>query len=130
MSRLIRFGACSAVATLAVTGLLAGPVQASTPKGGAEVVGRLGYEGGAFPGTFTPTAGTVFVQFDLRPLELVRSVGASGSFALHLASGTYTLTGCGPGNPTSPVGPCGRSKTVTLTANEKVHVQLVWLLAP
>jgi len=130
MSRFSLFAATVAASAFAVTGLSALPAQAATPSGGAEIIGQLGYEGGAYPGTFKPTAGTVFVQFDLRTLELVQTVGKSGSFKLHLSPGTYTLTGCGPAMSISPVGQCGSPQTVTLVAHEKDHLQLVWLMAP
>ena len=130
MSRLSLFAATLAASAFAVTGLTALPAQAATPNAGAEIIGQLGYEGGAYPGTFKPTAGTVFVQFDLRPLQLVHAVGKSGSFKLHLSPGTYTLTGCGPATSTAPVGQCGRPMTVTLVAHETDHLQLVWLMAP
>ncbi len=130
MSRLKLFAATVAAGAFAVTGLCALPAQAATPSRGAEIIGQLGYEGGAYPGTFKPTAGTVFVQFNLQPLELVHAVGKSGSFKLHLSPGTYTLTGCGPSTSTSPVGQCGSPQTVTLTAHQVDHVRLVWLMAP
>ncbi len=130
MSRPATLGAALAAGTIALTGLLAGPVQAAVPAGGAKIIGQLGIEGGAYPGTFRPTAGTVVVDLDLHPLVLVKSVGKSGKFDLHLSPGTYTLTGCGPATSTSPVGQCGQAQTATLTPHERDHVRLVWLMAP
>ena len=130
MSRPGLIAASIAAGTFALTGLVAVPAQAATPKGGAEIIGKLGYEGGAYPGTIKPTAGTVIVQFVDHPLELVHAVGPSGSFTLPLSPGTYTLTGCGPGTSASPVGTCGRPVTVILAPHEKDHLELVWLMAP
>lgn len=130
MTRRSLIAAAAATGVLAVTGLAAPPAQAATSTGGSEIIGQLGYEGGAFPGTFKPTAGTVIVQFSMHPLVLVKSVGKSGSFTLPLAPGTYTLTGCGPGTSASPVGHCGQPQTITLAPHEKDHVRLIWLMAP
>ena len=52
MSRPGLIAASIAAGTFALTGLVAVPAQAATPKGGAEIIGKLGYEGGAYPGTF------------------------------------------------------------------------------
>ena len=128
--RLPALGATFAAGTFALTGVLSGPAVATTPVRSAKVIGELGIEGGAYPGTFRPTAGTLFVQFALQPLELVKHVGRSGRIELALSPGTYTLTGCGPASSTGPVGHCGQPQTVTLTPGEKDHIQLVWLMAP
>lgn len=131
MSRFSNVAGALAAGTVTLTALMAGPAQAATPvTHRAEIVGRLGIEGGAYPGRFRPTAGTVFVAFDLQPLVLVRSVGPSGRFDLRLSPGEYTLTGCGPASSASPVGRCGPPQNVTLVAGEVDHVRLPWLLAP
>jgi len=130
MSRLTNFGAALAAGTIALTGLLAAPAQATIPVDGAKIIGRLGIEGGAYPGRFRPTAGTATVEFDGRPLVLVRSVGASGRFTFDLSPGTYTLIGCGPSASAAPSSQCSAPRTVTLTPLEVDHVRLVWLLAP
>jgi len=125
--------AALAAGTLGLAGLTcltAAPAAAAPSGANATIIGKLGYEGGAFPGRFKPTAGTVFTQFDGQPLELTTAVGPTGTFKLHLSPGTYTLTGCGPGTSTSPVGRCGQPVTVTLAAHEKDHLKLVWLMAP
>jgi hypothetical protein len=111
-------GAATAAAT---------PVPTPLPSA---IVGHLGYEGGAYPGGFHPTAGTVEVEFNLQPLVLIDRVGPSGKFVIPLGPGSYTLIGCGPSSSTGGIGLCGRPVSVTLHAGEVDHVRLVWALVP
>ncbi len=111
------------------------PALAATPTGTAPtgtrttpvasaIVGTLGFEGGAYPGGFHPTAGRVAVEFDNPPLVLVQSVGPSGHFRIPLPPGTYTVTGCGQG------GLCGNPKTVIVRPEQVRHIRLIWALVP
>ena len=60
MSRLINLALAVSAAGIAITGLQAAPAHAATATSTqALLVGELGYEGGAYPGGFHPTAGTV-----------------------------------------------------------------------
>jgi hypothetical protein len=114
--------ACTAGAPVASA---AGPTPTPT-----EIVGQLGYVGGAPPEGFHPTAGTVEVEFTVDPIVLVKKVGPSGKFVLRLEPGEYTLIGCGPASSTGSAGPCGQPVTVTLAAGEVDHVRLVWAYVP
>jgi hypothetical protein len=110
------------------------PASASVTMGRtaekSELVGVLGYEGGAAPGGFHPTSGWVEVAYtNTEPLSLVQRVGATGHFRIPLGPGTYAVTGCGPfsrgGN-----GPCGQTHDVTLKAGETERIRVVWADAP
>jgi hypothetical protein len=117
---------------MAAVGLQTAPAQASatTPQAQqALLVGVLGYEGGAFPGGFHPTAGTVDVAFSNPPIVLIKHVGPSGHFKIPLAPGSYTVTGCGPSS-SGGHGICGRSKNITLSPGEVDHIRLIWAFVP
>ncbi len=103
------------------------PVDRVAP---ALLVGELGFEGGAYPGGFHPTAGTVTVAFTLEPIVVEKPVGPSGRFRIPLRPGTYTVTGCGPSASATSSPLCGRPRRITLVAGEVDHIRLVWALAP
>lgn len=97
----------------------------------AQLVGQLGYEGGAAPGPFHPGPGTVEVEFRDQPLVLLHHVGPSGNFRIRLGSGSYTVIGCGPSaSAGSPSGQCSGPKNVTLAPGQVDHIRLVWALVP
>jgi len=120
---LVAFGAV--VVPIATTRAAPPPVATQN----ALLVGRLGYEGGPYPGGFHPTAGSVEVAFTTHPLVLEKKVGKSGHFRISLSPGTYTVTGCGPSSGGSTPR-CGRSKTVKLRAGKVRHLRLIWMYAP
>ncbi len=93
-----------------------------TPHG--VIAGQLGYEGGAYPGGFQPTAGVVkFVG----PQRVGRvKVPDSGSFTVDVVPGIYTLTGCGGTKDRQ----CGSPQDVTVKAQKTSRVEVVWLRAP
>lgn len=130
MSRALRFVVAASVAAAAL-GLHASPTSARVGGSSRRAVleGRLGYEGGPYPGGFHPTAGTVEVEYTNLPIALVHKVGKSGDFKFRLSSGTYTVIGCGPssGGTSSP---CNKPKTVKLMPGEVDHIRLVWAYAP
>ena len=133
MSRLVRTSVCTLLVSFAALGLPAQVTRAAPPvsaTGSAVLVGRLGYEGGPYPGGFHPTAGSVQVAFTTHPLVLEKKVGKSGHFKIALGAGTYTVTGCGPTSSADPTPRCGRAKTITLRAGEHRHLRLVWMYAP
>jgi hypothetical protein len=133
MSRLLRSIVGTVLIALAAVGVPAVATAAgrpSAPVGQAFLAGELGYEGGAAPGGFHPTAGTVVIRFALDPLVLATRVGSSGHFRIPLAPGTYEVNGCGPASTATSTPRCGALTTVTLTAGEVDHIRLVWLLAP
>jgi hypothetical protein len=131
---MLRCLAAVAIATVAGSAaLLPVGVASASPAANsdhAELVGVLGYEGGAAPGGFHPTSGSVRVEFDSEPLTLRQSVGKSGHFEIGLAPGGYTVIGCGPTASSSPSAQCSKPKNITLTAGEVRHIKLVWALAP
>jgi hypothetical protein len=90
-------------------------------------VGQLGVEGGAYPGGFRPTAGTVEVEFNSVPLTLLKHVGKSGKFDIKLSPGSYTVFGCGPKTSGNQ---CSQPQDITLAAGEVDHIQLVWAYLP
>ena len=111
------------------------PALTATPAGAAPtatrttpvvsaIVGTLGYEGGAYPRGFHPTAGRVTVEFNNLPLVLLQRVGPSGHFQIPLPPGTYTVTGCGQG------GLCGRPKTVIVRPDQVRQIRLIWAFVP
>ncbi len=132
MLRLIRCAFAVCVGSLAVIGLQAGPTQAATTASKeAVLVGELGFEGGAYPGGFHLTAGSVIVQFNLQPLVLDHPVGTSGHFRIPLTAGKYTVSGCGPSSSSSTTGGlCSEPVNITLTPGEVDHIKLVWAYAP
>ena len=116
-------------AALTLTG--AAPAIASPPSPAAAspravLDGDLGYLGGAFPGGFHPTAGTVRVVGTTTATQT--SVGPSGEFRLRLPAGTYTVTGCGPS--AGPTAMCSPPRTIRLWPGQVRHIRLVWALAP
>lgn len=100
------------------------PVVTSNNRRDGTIAGQLGYEGGAYPGTFHPTAGLVMVAGP--KMERTVSVPGSGDFTISLSPGRYKLTGCGGTNDTQ----CGPSQKVTVRPGKTVQVQIAWLLAP
>ncbi len=113
--------------------LLAGtvPAQAGAPSRAptarlAVLDGDLGIVGGAYPGQFHPSAGSIEVIGKV--IAMLTVVGPSGEFRIRLAPGTYTVTGCGP--TASPVPSCGPPRTIRLRPGQVDHVQLVWALVP
>jgi hypothetical protein len=133
MSRVINLALVVSASSIAVLGLQVAPAHATTTTSSeAQLVGKLGFEGGAYPGKFHPTAGTVEVEFDgLTPLTLVRQVGPSGHFEIPLPAGMYTVIGCGPSSPSgASSSPCSKPVNLTLSSGEVDHIKLVWALAP
>jgi hypothetical protein len=128
MSRLIKRARAPFAIGIAVMGLLAAPAWANTSAGhNSAIVGALGVEGGAYPGGFRPTAGTVEVEFNSLPLALIKHVGKSGKFDIKLSPGSYTVMGCGP---KSSGNQCSQAQTITLATGETDHIQLVWEYLP
>jgi hypothetical protein len=114
--------------SISVIGLTAAPARAGTSAGHATaIVGELGAEGGAYPGGFQPTAGTVEVEFNSVPLALVKAVGKSGKFAIKLSPGSYTVLGCGP---QSSGNQCSQPQDIKLAKGEVDRIQLVWAYRP
>jgi hypothetical protein len=131
MSRLLNLAMAASLSTVAALGLQAAPAHAQTTSGRALLVGELGYEGGAYPGGFHPTAGTVEVEFVNPPLVLLKPVGRSGQFKIALSPGTYTVIGCGPSaSAGTPGSQCSAPHTVKLAAGEVDFVELIWAFVP
>jgi hypothetical protein len=132
MSRVRNFSVAASFGVMAAVGLQTAPaaVGAATPHvEQALLVGVLGYEGGAYPGGFHPTAGTVDVSFTNPPITIVDHVGSSGHFKIPLSPGSYVVTGCGPSS-SGGQGLCGKSKHITLSAGEVDHIRLIWAMVP
>jgi hypothetical protein len=137
MSRLLRITLCASLCAflVAFAALVVSvpTTRAATPlvaTSRAFLAGRLGYEGGPYPGGFHATAGSVEVAFSTHPLVLEKKVGKTGHFRIPLSPGTYIVTGCGPSSSAGSTPRCGRPKTVTLRAGEVRHIRLVWMYAP
>jgi hypothetical protein len=133
MSRLTNVALAASVSGLAAVALQAGPAHAATTTSSqAELAGRLGYEGGAFPDTFHPTAGSIEVEFDsVTPITLEHRVGSSGHFKIALPAGKFTVIGCGPSaSGGTASGQCSQPVNFTLTAGEVHHVKLIWAMVP
>lgn len=131
MSRLSKLALVLSAIGIAVIGLQTVPAGAgTTPVHRAALVGELGIEGGAAPGGFHPTAGTVEVEFKSTPLTLEKHVGKSGHFDISLSPGHYTVTGCGPAASGSNSNQCSRPKNIHLMPGEVDHIRLVWALVP
>jgi hypothetical protein len=128
MLRTLNAAFVAVLLAVAAVGLLAAPAGAATTPRSA-LVGELGYEGGAYPGRFHPTAGTVEVVFENVPLVLVKSVGPSGMFAIPLGPGTYSVVGCGPSS-SGVSHQCSRAKTIVLRPGEVDHIRLIWAYVP
>jgi hypothetical protein len=129
MPRLRKLALALSATVPAVFGVAVGPAHAA-PAAQALLKGKLGYEGGAFPNKFHPTAGVVDVEFQNPPLVLQKQVGSSGHFKMPLGPGTYTVIGCGPGANGGSNGECSKPQTVTLQAGEVDHVTLIWAHVP
>jgi hypothetical protein len=132
MSRVRNFFVAASLSAMAVVGLPGATTHATaaTPRAQqAVLVGVLGYEGGAYPGGFHPTAGTVDIAFANPPVILVKHVGPTGHFKIPLAPGSYIVTGCGPSS-SGGQGLCGQPKSIKLSPGEVDHIRLVWALAP
>jgi hypothetical protein len=128
MSRLIKLALTFLASSVTAIGLSATPAQASTGAGPrSAIAGELGVEGGAYPGKFQPTAGTVEVEFNSVPLALVRHVGKSGKFAIKLSPGSYTVIGCGPKASSKQ---CSQPQDINLSRGDVDHIQLVWAYLP
>lgn len=134
MSRLINLALAASAASIGVLAFGGAAVPAGAQSSAqAELVGKLGYEGGAIsPSGFHPTSGSVIVDFDsVTPLSLEKHVGPSGHFRILLPAGPYTIIGCGPSSSGSGSnGQCSRPMNVTLTSGEVDHIKLVWASAP
>ncbi len=132
MARLLSLVAALSVSCLLGLGLQVAPAHAATPSvKQALLVGELGIEGGAYPGLFHPTAGTVEVEFANPPLVLLKKVGRSGQFRIALGPGTYTVIGCGPSGSAGISGrQCSRPQTVTLAPGEVDYLMLIWAYVP
>jgi hypothetical protein len=126
MSRLIKLALALFASSIAVVGLAA-PAHASSRTAHSAIVGELGVEGGAYPGGFQPTAGTVEVEFNSQPLVLERHVGKSGKFDIKLSPGSYTVIGCGPKKSGDQ---CSQPQDINLATGEIDHIQLVWQYRP
>jgi len=70
MARILNAALLAVLLAVGAVALQAAPASAVTPNRGV-LAGQLGVEGGAFPGKFHPTAGTVDVEFRSPPLVLV-----------------------------------------------------------
>jgi hypothetical protein len=128
MARLIKLAMALSASGIALLGLQALPAHASTTAGAkSAIVGQLGVEGGAYPGKFHPTAGTVDVEFHSVPLTLEDHVGKSGNFRIALAPGGYTVIGCGPNRSSHQ---CSKPQNITLAPGEVDHIRLIWAYLP
>ncbi|HEY7948695.1 MAG TPA: hypothetical protein VID75_13535 [Acidimicrobiales bacterium] len=128
MSRLIKLAVAMVTSSITVIGLEAVPAHAGTTAGhSSAIVGELGVEGGAYPGGFKPTAGTVEVEFNSVPLVLLQHVGNSGKFDIKLSPGSYTVSGCGPKQSANQ---CSQPQDIKLVAGEVDHIQIVWAYRP
>jgi hypothetical protein len=132
MSRFVKAVLAVSAGSMAMLALQAAPAHAATTtRPQALLVGRLGVEGGAYPGGFHPTAGSVEVKFYSVPLVLDHPVGSSGQFKIRLAAGKYTVIGCGPtASGGSAGGQCGKPRNLTLKPGEVDHITLVWADVP
>jgi hypothetical protein len=132
MAHLFRTVLRASVGIVVALGVLAATPTAvsASSTGRSRLVGELGYEGGAAPAPFHPTAGTVEVWFTLNPLVLDWKVGPSGRFKIPLGPGTYAIVGCGPTSTAASAPLCGNKTTVTLRAGEVHRVRVVWAYAP
>ena len=128
MLRILNAAFLAALLALAALGLQVAPAGATTAPHSA-LAGELGYEGGAFPGGFHPTAGRVEVVFENVPLVLVKAVGPSGMFVIPLGPGTYSVVGCGPSS-SGVSHQCSRPKTIVLRPGEVDHIRLIWAFVP
>jgi hypothetical protein len=133
MSLLTKAALAVSASSIATMALQAAPAHAATPTPAPEalLVGKLGYEGGPYPGGFHPTSGSVEVEFYLVPLILDKHVGPSGHFKIPLGPGKYTVIGCGPSASVgTPKGQCSKPKNITLKPGQVDHIRLVWAMVP
>jgi hypothetical protein len=133
MSKLVKLVLVLFAGSMTVIGLQAAPALAGTSAGHTSaghksaIVGELGVEGGAYPGRFRPTAGTVEVEFNSAPLVLVKEVGKSGKFDIKLSPGSYIVIGCGPSGSGNQ---CSQPQGIDLATGEVADIQLVWAHLP
>ncbi len=132
MSRFVKVILAVSASGIAMMALQTAPAHAATTtRPQAVLVGKLGVEGGVYPGGFHPTAGSVEVKFYSVPLVLKRPVGPSGQFKIPLAAGKYTVIGCGPeASSGSAGGQCSKPRRLTLKPGEVDHIRLVWAQVP
>lgn len=132
MSRFVKVLLAVCAGSMALVALQATPAHAATTtRAQALLVGKLGIEGGAYPGRFHPTAGSVEVEFYSVPLVLDQPVGKSGRFKIPLTAGKYTVIGCGPSASNGSASrQCSKPRSITLKPGEVDHIKLVWLEAP
>jgi hypothetical protein len=131
MFRYAKVALAVCASSMAMMALGSAPAYAATTTGPqALLVGKLGIEGGPYPGEFHPTAGSVEVNFSSVPLTLEEPVGSSGKFKISLAPGNYTVIGCGPSASASVGGQCSKPKSLTLKPGEVDHIKLVWAYLP
>jgi hypothetical protein len=131
MSRFTHLALALSAGSIAMIGLQVAPAHAATtPIHRSVIAGELGYEGGAIPGGFHPTAGTVEVEFNSVPLVLEHHVGKSGTFRIKLSPGSYTVIGCGSTTSTAASGQCSQPQNIKLVAGEVDHIQLIWARVP
>ncbi len=119
------------IAVVAVFAGLIAPVGAyahTSPKPAyGTVTGQVGYEGGAFPGGFHATTGSVKISnaSSVRVVEVPTVAG----FSVALSPGAYTFVGCAGAHATQ----CPVSflwQTIVVKAGSTQTVQLVTFLAP
>jgi hypothetical protein len=129
--RMVRKVASGVVLVAAAVAIAFGPVPTTAAVAAAApttshgvISGHLGYEGGAYPGRFHPTAGVVTFAGPQKVSPV--QVPQSGHFTVHVVPGDYTLTGCG-GTKNKQ---CGPPQQVTVKARATSHVHVPWLLAP
>lgn len=118
------------VAAVLFVGLVApaGAYAHTPPKPSHGTVnGQVGYEGGAYPGGFHATSGSVKIS-NASAVRVVEVPTAAG-FSVTLDPGTYTFVGCAGAQATQ----CAASylwQTVVVKAGSTQTVQLVTFLAP
>jgi len=133
MSTFVKLAPALFASTMTMIGLQAAPALASSGAGhrsagnNSAIVGKLGVEGGAYPGRFRPTAGTVEVEFNSQPLALLKAVGKSGKFDIKLSPGSYTVFGCGPKGSGNQ---CSQPQDIKLARGEVDDIRLVWAHSP
>lgn len=119
----LAFGAILGAASgVGVAGAQVAAVHTASPDG--VIAGELGYEGGAYPGKFHPTAGLVRVAGP--KLSQTVEVGPTGRFSVVEPPAKYTLVGCGGTDDSQ----CGPAVHVTVKAGRTVHVKVPWALVP
>ncbi len=127
MRRLTVFAACASAAL--VVGLPVSASAATVAPAKGTVAGQIGYEGGAFPGGFHPTSGSVKIVAATASASKVLEVGNSGNFKVLLAPGKYTFIGCAQAHAVQ-CAQKGLWQKVTVKSGSTQSVQLVTFLAP